>query len=117
MSFASKKSIVSCLLGECSGGGVRKAVVLAAVMNTDLPWGIQYDKQLIGTFDNETGSIYQAIIEKGYMRLFVNVPNIMDELEFKEEPRRFFFGMWNLIIVKQTLKKMATQVLQDNLPK
>jgi KUP system potassium uptake protein len=102
---ASEKSVSSCLLGECIGGAIRKTVVLVTVKNTDLPWGIQYDKQLIGTFDNETGSIYQVIIEKGYMRLFVNVPNIMDELEFKEEPRRFVFGMWNLIIVEQTWKK------------
>jgi KUP system potassium uptake protein len=102
---ASEKSVSSCLLGECIGGAIRKTVVLVTVKNTDLPWGVQYDKQLIGTFDNEQGSIYQVIIEKGYMRLFVNVPNIMDELGFKEEPRRFVFGMWNLIIVEQTWKK------------
>lgn len=102
---ASEKSVASCLLGECFGGAIRKTVVLVTVKNTELPWGIQYDKQLIGTFDNETGSIYQVIIEKGYMRLFVNVPNIMDELGFKEEPRRFVFGMWNLIVVEQTWKK------------
>jgi len=102
---ASEKSVASCLLGECFGGAIRKTVVLVTVKNTDLPWGIQYEKQLIGTFDNEKGSIYQVIIEKGYMRLFVNVPNIMDELGFKEEPRRFVFGMWNLIIIEQTWKK------------
>jgi len=102
---ASEKSVASCLLGECFGGAIRKTVVLVTVKNTDLPWGIQYNKQLIGTFDNDTGSIYQVIIEKGYMRLFVNVPNIMDELGFKEEPRRFVFGMWNLIVIEQTWKK------------
>jgi KUP system potassium uptake protein len=102
---ASEKSVASSLLGECTGGAIRKTVVLVTVRNTEHPWGVQYDKQLIGTFHDDVGSIYQVIIEKGYMRLFVNVPNIMDELGFKEEPRRFVFGLWNLIILEQTWKK------------
>jgi K+ transporter len=102
---ASAKSIAASLIGECANGAIRETVVLVTVRNTEHPWGVQYDKQLIGTFHGGMGSIYQVIIEKGYMRLFVNVPNIMDELGFKEEPRRFVFGMWNLIIVEQTWKK------------
>jgi KUP system potassium uptake protein len=102
---ASAKSIAASLIGECANGAIRETVVLVTVKNTELPWGVQYHKQLIGTFHEGRGSIYQVIIEKGYMRLFVNVPNIMDELGFKEEPRRFVFGMWNLIIVEQTWKK------------
>ncbi|MCG6944909.1 MAG: KUP/HAK/KT family potassium transporter [Deltaproteobacteria bacterium] len=102
---ASAKSIAASLIGECANGAIRETVVLVTVRNTEHPWGVQYHKQLIGTFHEGRGSIYQVIIEKGYMRLFVNVPNIMDELGFKEEPRRFVFGMWNLIIVEQTWKK------------
>jgi KUP system potassium uptake protein len=102
---ASEKSVAASLVGECANGAIRKTVVLVTVRNTEHPWGVQYDKQLIGNFHDDRGSIYRVIIEKGYMRLFVNIPNIMDELGFKEEPRRFVFGLWNLIIVEETWKK------------
>jgi KUP system potassium uptake protein len=102
---ASEKSVAASLVAECANGAIRKTVVLVTVRNTEHPWGVQYSKQLIGTFHGDRGSIYQVIVEKGYMRLFVNIPNIMDELGFKEEPRRFVFGMWNLIIAEQTWKK------------
>ncbi len=94
-----------CLLEEIKEGWIKKTVILATIQNTHLPWGINYEKKLLATSLNKNVSIYQVIIKKGYMRLFVNVPAIIKTLGFDREPRRFVFSLWNPIVVEKTWKK------------
>lgn len=93
------------LLNDRDGETLRRNCVLVTVKNTDLPWGIQYENKEIAGFHNGEGKICQVIIEKGYMRLFVNVPNIMDEHGFNEMPRQFVFGFWNVQVVDKTWRR------------
>jgi KUP system potassium uptake protein len=100
-----ENTVPATLLSDRDGESLRRNCVLVTVKNTDLPWGIRYDKKEIASFHDGQGKIYQVIIEKGYMRLFVNVPNIMDEQGFKEMPKQFVFGFWNIQVVDKTWRR------------
>ena len=100
-----ENSAPATLLFDRDGESLRQTCVLVTVKNTNLPWGIHYMKKEIGCFRDGKGKIHQVIIEKGYMRLFVNVPNIMDELGFKDTPRQFVFGFWNIQVLDKTWRR------------
>jgi len=100
-----ENSVPATLLSDRDGESLRRTCVLVTVKNTNLPWGIHYEKKEIGSFLKGEGKIHQVIIEKGYMRLFVNVPNIMDEQGFKETPRQFVFGFWNIQVLDKTWRR------------
>jgi KUP system potassium uptake protein len=100
-----ENSVPATLLFDRDGESLRRACVLVTVKNANLPWGIHYEKKEIGGFHNGEGKIHQVIIEKGYMRLFVNIPNIMDELGFKDTPRQFVFGFWNIQVLDKTWRR------------
>ncbi|MBW1982583.1 MAG: KUP/HAK/KT family potassium transporter [Deltaproteobacteria bacterium] len=116
---ANENIIPACLLEEYSAGSLKQNLVLVTVKNTELPWGVQYEKKLLGRFHNGDGTIHQVRIDKGYMRLFVNVPKIMNEMDFSQEPRRFVFGMWNPLVVERSWKKWLLRyfrVIYQNSP-
>jgi KUP system potassium uptake protein len=100
-----ENSAPATLLSDRGGESLRRTCVLVTVKNTNLPWGIHYVKKEIGCFHDGEGQIHQVVIEKGYMRLFVNVPNIMDELGFKDTPRQFVFGFWNIQVQDKTWRR------------
>jgi KUP system potassium uptake protein len=100
-----ENSAPATLLFDRDGESLRQTCVLVTVKNTNLPWGIHYMKKEIGCCNDGKGKIHQVIIEKGYMRLFVNVPNIMDELGFKDAPRQFVFGFWNIQVLDKTWRR------------
>jgi KUP system potassium uptake protein len=100
-----ENSAPATLLFDRDGESLRQTCVLVTVKNTNLPWGIHYVKKDLGCFHGGEGKIHQVIIEKGYMRLFVNVPNIMDELGFRDTPRHFVFGFWNIQVLDKTWRR------------
>ncbi len=102
---ANEEMIPAQLLEEFALGLLHQNIVLVTVKNTDAPWGVQYEKRLIGQSQDGRSKIYQVIIEKGYMRLFVNVPNILNEFAFSIEPRRFVIGMWNPIVCESGVRR------------
>jgi KUP system potassium uptake protein len=100
-----ENTVPATLLTDLDGESLRQCCVLVTVKNNNLPWGIQYEKKEVSSFKNGEGKIYQVIIEKGYMRLFVNVPKIMDEHEFRETPRQFVFGFWNVQVIDKSWRR------------
>ncbi len=103
---ANEEMIPAQLLEEFRLGLLHQNIVLVTVKNTDAPWGIQYEKKLIAQSQHgRSNKIYQVIIEKGYMRLFINVPNILNELGLSIEPRRFVIGMWNPIVCERGVRR------------
>jgi KUP system potassium uptake protein len=100
-----ENSVPATLLSDRDGESLRQTCVLVTVKNSNLPWGIHYEKKEIAGFHNGEGKIHQVIIEKGYMRLFVNIPNIMDEQGFKETPRQFVFGFWNIQVREKSWRR------------
>ncbi|SDN55784.1 KUP system potassium uptake protein [Desulfonauticus submarinus] len=99
--------VPGCLLEEVKEGWIKQTVLFVSVQNTHLPWGIHYEKKLL--IKMKDIEIYQIIINKGYMRLFVNVPNIIKTLGFETQPRRFVFSLWNPIITETSWKKLLLQ--------
>jgi len=102
----SEKFIPASLVEQLKMGVLREQVVLLAIKNTDAPWGINYNKQILANFSHGKGRLWVVTIEKGYMRLFVNVPKILEELELLTPPYRFIFGHWNPVIVEKSWKKL-----------
>ncbi|WP_457572103.1 KUP/HAK/KT family potassium transporter [Desulfovulcanus sp.] len=101
----SENIIPGCLLEEVGEGWLKETIILATVKNTHFPWGIRYEKKLLAKINNGESRLYKVIIEKGYMRLFVNVPSIIKTLGFENKPRRFVFGIWNPIVIEETWRK------------
>ncbi|MDQ7033162.1 MAG: KUP/HAK/KT family potassium transporter [Desulfonauticus sp.] len=111
------QEIPGCLLEEVKQGWIKKIVLIVTVKNTHSPWGIHYEKILL--VNNEYTKIYRIIIYKGYMRLFVNIPNIISSLEFEQKPRTFIFSLWNPVITEKSWKKWLLfyfKIIYKNVP-
>ncbi len=116
---ANEKVIPAHLLEELATGALKRNLALVTVKTTNSPWGIQYEKRRMGSFHDGTGNLYQITIEKGYMRVFVNVPNIMNELGLTESPRRFMFGIWNPMVRDEGVRRWLLsyfRVIYKNTP-
>ncbi len=90
-------NIPASLLEQEKQGVLKSKTVLLTVKNSDNPWGINIENKLIAKFKDK-GELRQVIVEKGYMRVIVNIPKILEELNLIEEPSRFIFGFWDPII-------------------
>ncbi len=100
-----ERIIPSSLIDQATMGVLRENVVLVTIKNMDIPWGINYRKEKVTTFSNGKGVLWRVIIEKGYMRLLLNVPNILEELGVLTSPYRFIFGVWEPVVVEKGWKK------------
>ncbi len=94
-----ENNIPASLLEQEKLGVLKRKTVILTVKNSENPWGINIDTKLISKIkENGEGEIHQVIIEKGYMRVIVNIPKILEELNLLKEPYRFIFGFWDPII-------------------
>ncbi len=103
---ANSQIIPASLLHQLKNGSVKEQIVITTVKTTSNPWGIIYDKELIKSYKNGEINLYRVIIEKGYMRLFINLPNIMHELGLDSHPCRYVFGTWNPVTNKKGFRRM-----------
>jgi len=106
---AREQVIPAAFLYQLESGVSKERVVLVSVKTNNHPWGISYEQKLLNQIQikNKTVSIHQVIIERGYMRLFVNVPGILQELGLTEkEGSRFVFSLWNPIVKSDGINKL-----------
>ncbi len=96
-----EKVVPASLLEQVEMGVLRENIILVTVKNTNEPWGINYNKQVLTNLPEGQGRVWQVLIEKGYMRLMVNVPKILEEMEILYPPYKFIFGLWSPVIVEQ----------------
>ncbi len=101
-----ERIIPASLIDQLAMGVLRKKVVLVTIKNMDIPWGITYQKQKIASFGEGDGTLWRVVIEKGYMRLLLNVPNILEELGVLDAPYRFIFGVWEPVVVEKGWKRI-----------
>ncbi len=97
----SERIIPASLVEQLEMEVLREQIVLVTIKNTDAPWGINYTKQVLAKFGQGKGKLWQVIIDKGYMRLLINVPKILEELELLTPPYRFIFGLWDPVVVER----------------
>ena len=85
------------LILEAQEGVLWEQMVLVTVITQSHPWGVDYEKRLLGRVCQERVEVYEVMIEKGYMRSFVHVPHVLDSLDFPPE-RRYVFGDWQVTV-------------------
>ncbi len=85
------------LIMEAQEGVLREQVVLVTIITQSHPWGVTYDKRLLGRLADGKVEVYEVLIEKGYMRSFVHVPHVLDSLDFPDR-RRYVFGDWQVSV-------------------
>jgi len=86
------------LIMEAEEGVLREQILLVTVTSHHYPWGIDYEKELLGKIAKDRVEIYQVFIDKGFMRSFAPVPHVLDSLDFKGEHRRYVFGDWHVLV-------------------
>lgn len=86
------------LIMEAEEGVLRERIILVTVVSRHYPWGIDYEKELLGKIAKGRVEVYQVFIEKGFMRSFVHVPHVLDSLDFENEHRRYVFGDWHVFV-------------------
>ena len=85
------------LILEAREGALRQQILLVTVITQSHPWGVDYEKRLLGKVAHEGVEVYEVMIEKGYMRSFVHVPHVLDSLDFPDQ-RRYVFGDWQVTV-------------------
>ncbi len=87
--------VPSALIIEAGQGVLRKTIVLVTVQTQNSPWGVTYEKRLLGHLANSQIELYEVMVDKGFMRSFVHIPHVLDSLDFPRD-RRYVFGDWHV---------------------